>query len=65
MTKFNDQVQRLAAHVPNGELLALTDIIAFAEAVADKLDRLQAIVEHCRRYAPSVVIAAEKARQQQ
>ena len=45
MSGFNDQVQRLAKHVHNGELLAQTDVSAFVAAVADKVERLQAIVD--------------------
>ena len=45
MSGFNDQVQRLARHIPNGELLARTDVSAFVSAVADKIERLQATVD--------------------
>jgi hypothetical protein len=46
MTAFTDQASRLAAHVPNGELLAATDPAAFMAAAADELDRLQSTVDH-------------------
>ena len=68
LANYAGQIKSLL--IQRDEAQAKVDAFARARdlAVADgvfwksRCDELAAIVEHCRRYAPSVVAAAEKAR---
>jgi hypothetical protein len=51
VTKFQQAVARLASKIQNGELLAQTNVTAFVDAVADKIERLQRELNRANRIA--------------